>query len=626
MKSLYSKNSFFYLLLILAIGTNHTIAQTIVKPGIISGIWTKQSSPYIIKGDLNVPVGRILTIQSGVKVKFAGPYIINIQGSLIAIGTSKDSIVFTMLDTTGIIGRMKLGWNGIRFDRRTVTWDTIKFKMQNDEVYRKMIEPRIKSKDLDTATKINLVLKIPDAVNDTILADSVFSTKQGSQLSYCRFEYSTSEAKAQPYVFGGAIYIYRYSNLLINNCIFENNNAYAGGAIYCKEAAPILLYNKILKCKAQSSGGAMVFIHSAPVVMNNTITDNVSGYNGGAILFYESSPYVLNNIFLRNKAVNSGGAVFCEQKRNPYISTGKYSPVANVRYPRDVAFDKINLNTLPIQNTNSFYGRFINNIICDNKAATGGGMALFATAPEFTNITLSNNKADTAGGGIYCELSSPRLTNSIINGNVKSQVYMVGESLPEFSYCDVESGISGIKKDSTCKSTLSFSNITSLAPKFNSPTGGDYSLGAGSECIDAGTPDTTSLKLPKVDQSGKNRVVNGRIDLGALEYAGSKTTQKSTEENDKSNETIPDEAGEMFTCIFPNPTCGSFSLVMHNNLYESVTVTVYSQTGQIVYINNFKTEKWFEKQIDLTGFPKGVYIIMIHSDKSLLYNEEIIIE
>jgi len=187
----------------------------------------------------------------------------------------------------------------------------------------------------------------------------------------------------------------------------------------------------------------------------------------------------------------------------------------------------------------------------------------------------------------------------------------------------MESGISGIRKDSTCKTSFEYSNSNTITPKFKS--GSDYSLIAGSVCIDAGTPDTTSLKLPIVDLSGKNRIINGRIDLGALEYKESKTI-KSTEENlTEFNETSRDSS-EMYTSVFPNPNSGFFSVVIHNNIYKSISMKIFSQAGQNVYTNSFKTDKWFEKQIDLTGYANGIYLIVIYSDDMLLYNGEIIIK
>jgi hypothetical protein len=626
MKSFIVNKILFLSVLTLFMNYALIVAQNVIKPGEISGVWSKKSSPYLIKGDLNIPSGKTLVIQSGVAVKFDGLYTINVQGSLIADGTDKDSIIFTVSDTAGIKKRNRLGWNGIRFDRRPVTWDTLKFRMPEDEELKKIIESRIKNKEMDTATKINLALKIPDAVYDNVVHDSIFISKQGSRISYCRFEYATSEGKGQPYVFGGAIYIYRYSNLLISNCLFENNAAWAGGAIYCKEAAPVIMNNKMVKCSAQSSGGAMVFVHSGPIIMNNVIHENVSGYNGGAVLFYESSPYVLNNTFLRNRAENSGGALYIEQKENAFPGTVKYKPVATVKFPRNPAFDKANLNKSSSGNTTSYYGRYINNIVGYNKAVTGGGISLFATMPEFNSLTLSDNMADTAGGGIYCNVSAPRLVNSILYGNSKDQVYLIGECRPAFQYCSIESGTSGIIKDSTCKVSFDYSDINNLPPKFKGPGYGDYSLTEGSGCIDAGIPDTASLRLPSVDLSGKNRIVNSRIDIGALEYVGKKNTLKNTEGSDIVNPNANGTVEEMYTSIFPNPTSGCFSIVIHNNKYESLTVRIFTRTGQEIYINNFKTGTWFEKQINLDGYSHGVYIVMIESDYELLYNGEIILK
>lgn len=612
--------------LILFINHSFIAAQKEIKAGEMSGVWSKKSSPYLILGDLNISFGKTLSIQPGVKIVFAGPFMINVQGNLLAEGTSKDSIVFTVSDTIGIKKGARSGWNGIRFDRRPVKWDTLRFRMPEDKNLKKIIESRIRNKELDTTTKISLVMRIPDAVNDTIMPDSVFTGKQGSRMSFCRFEYATSEGRMQPYIFGGVIYIYRYSNLLVSNCLFENNSAWAGGAIYCKEAAPVIMNNIIAKCSAHSSGGAMVFVHSGPIIMNNIMKENISGYNGGAVLFYESSPYVLNNTFLKNKAEYSGGAVYIEQEANMFQNMGKPIPVTPVKYPRDPAFDRATSNGTTLTNTTSYYGRFINNLVASNKAVTGGGISLFATMPEFTCLTLCDNRADTAGGGLYCNGSAPRLMNSILYGNAKDQVYLTGECRPSFQFSNIESGVSGVHKDSACKVSIDYSDISNLPPKFSSPGGGDYSLTEGSGCIDAGVPDTASLKLPSVDLTGKNRIVNNRIDMGAMEYVGGKNKLKNTEESDF---VTPDKKGteeEMYTSIFPNPTSGCFSIVIHNNKYESLTLRIFSRTGQEIYLDHFKAGKWFERQINLVGYAPGVYVAMIESNDELVYNGEIIIK
>lgn len=601
-------------------------SQTVLNAGEIKGTLTKDQSPYLVKGDLNIPAGDSLVILPGVKVIFDGLYKINVQGYLKAIGAKNDSILFTVADTSVIRKNNFKGWGGIRFDRRPVTWDTIRTRMPRNEEARKIFQARIDNGDLDTTPRIILKLKPEDLVNDTIVNDSIFHAVKGSRLEYCRFEYATAINNRKPYVFGGAIYIYRYSNLIISNCTFSNNRAYAGGAIYCKEAAPVITNNVFTSCRAESSGGAMVFIHSGAFISGNTVKNNISGHNGGAVLFYESSPYVLKNTFINNTAENSGGAIYCENDLKQFFATGEYKPVKSSKYLREQVTEKIAVNSLINGNKGNALGKIINNVICDNKARYGGAVGLSSTAPELVNNTISNNKAEK-GSGLYCYFSAPSITNSIIYGNIgsagNSQIYLYGNSNLEVNYCNVELGISGIEQDTANSSSVIFSNNIDVSPMFKNPALYDYSLNEKSECIDAGTPDITSLSLALVDVAGKSRVINRLIDIGALEYSPVLNLRaKSTEE-------IFDDyefAKELIVMVYPNPNYGVFSVTLHNNDCKDIQVNVFTQKGQLVYVKEFYTDGWFEKQIDLSGKSSGIYLILIHSANTLLYKGEIIIE
>ena len=62
--------------------------------------------------------------------------------------------------------------------------------------------------------------------------------------------------------------------------------------------------------------------------------------------------------------------------------------------------------------------------------------------------------------------------------------------------------------------------------------------------------------------------------------------------------------------LYPNPTSGLFSIIMENQLQGSVLILVLDQSGKEV--KTIKTEKisdHFEKQIDLSGQSKGMYVI-----------------
>lgn len=69
---------------------------------------------------------------------------------------------------------------------------------------------------------------------------------------------------------------------------------------------------------------------------------------------------------------------------------------------------------------------------------------------------------------------------------------------------------------------LAYSNYgnspDSLYAHFMDPENGDFRFLAGSDCINAGTPETSQLELPLVDLQGLPRVSDGRVDMGAFEY------------------------------------------------------------------------------------------------------------
>ncbi|MFO7537925.1 MAG: hypothetical protein R6X32_07675, partial [Chloroflexota bacterium] len=66
--------------------------------------WTAVNSPYVVIGYVYVPPGITLTIESGVVVKFDTDMSLNIDGELIAQGTTGDKIYFTSLKDDSVGG------------------------------------------------------------------------------------------------------------------------------------------------------------------------------------------------------------------------------------------------------------------------------------------------------------------------------------------------------------------------------------------------------------------------------------------------------------------------------------------------------------------------------------------
>jgi len=67
--------------------------------------WTKANSPYLINNSIYIMSGTTLTIEPGVIVDFTGPFFIQVEGVLLAVGTPADSISFKNFRSHGDDGQ-----------------------------------------------------------------------------------------------------------------------------------------------------------------------------------------------------------------------------------------------------------------------------------------------------------------------------------------------------------------------------------------------------------------------------------------------------------------------------------------------------------------------------------------
>ncbi len=229
-------------------------AGTLIPAGPVSGVWTKANGPYIVAGDIQVPLGQALTIQRGVAVRFAGHFGLTVgrDATLRAVGVESDPIKFSAIDTGE-------GWLGIRF---------------------------VHSGDDDV-------------------------------LQYCRFQYAGKPyAGAADFVdlVGGAVLCCKThdpitgtvaagpaSSPTIDHCIFSDNHAVSGGAIACHDGSQaVITNNTIVDNTADWDGGGLHIYAAEPTVSNNVIARN-SAYWGGGLYCLNSIPLIVNNTIARNR-------------------------------------------------------------------------------------------------------------------------------------------------------------------------------------------------------------------------------------------------------------------------------------------------------------------------------------
>jgi len=208
-KSFYSgqfKKEIKILLITLLILTSLSFADTHIPGGNVNGIWNIGDSPYIIDGEINIPIDSTLTIEPGVQVIFSGHYKFNIYGRLLAVGTASDTITFTVDDTTGFSnpGTTAGGWRGLRFY------------------------------DINT------------------------NGQDSSKVIYCKLEYGKAFGNCTDDN-GGAIYCINSSSVLIKSSLIKNNRTCGrGGGIFCEwYSNPTLINVTISRNYADNRGGGI---------------------------------------------------------------------------------------------------------------------------------------------------------------------------------------------------------------------------------------------------------------------------------------------------------------------------------------------------------------------------------
>ncbi len=298
------------------------------------------------------------------------------------------------------------------------------------------------------------------------------------------------------------------------------NVSTGGGGVFCDHSSPQITHcivrdNQAIGDWKGGWGGGIYCTYASPVITHCTFQGNWAHNAGGGFYATHSSPTVTDCAFQGNTADRVGGGIDSQYESNPtFINCIMTNNSA--RTGGCAAFDTgspsfINC-TVAGNSAESIAGGFhayycslhlTNCSIADNSAEFYGGIEAFHSSLYLTNCTLANNVAGT-GGGIHCQdLTTAAITNCILWNNVPDQVE--GGASVTITYSDIEGGWRGE------------GNIDA-APRFVSLRGFDYLLHPESPCIDAGDP-TVEDGIYDQHPRWPDRYPNGRrADMGA--YGG----------------------------------------------------------------------------------------------------------
>lgn len=354
---------------------------------------------------------------------------------------------------------------------------------------------------------------------------------------------------AKTYALGGGVHT--NGQIFIEDCNISNNIANSAAGFYTTSVALIkdsILANNKAVGYLGSGGAGGGFAAAKAKIINSIFSNNVAKFgNGGG--FVVSSVEILDSLFSFNSAHQNGGGFFANEARvirskfsnnDAFAGAGYYAHSST--FIKDTNFSDNKAlkfgGALFTSQTTVVTSRFES-----NSAKMGGG--IFAQEAKVVSSAFLQNRADnnlSAGSGIAITKDFLSINNTFVDSSitahgsfvnnifVDAEILLNGKTKFISNYIDenkiVSNGYEITKSDNLDPIVvgdikLSTDNITLLSK---------------SPAIDMGVnPDSETFKsifksqneyqdvltLLQKDILGYKRVINGSIDLGAMEFGGS---------------------------------------------------------------------------------------------------------
>lgn len=347
-------------------------------------------------------------------------------------------------------------------------------------------------------------------------------------------------------------------DVTIDNCTVTDNNNHG-----------IYLYNdnndvSIDKCIVTGNNNSGISINNSgnsgpsTITIKNSTIDGQNIFSGGAGI-YISTSYDANgagdSITIDNSTIsNNTSSSFLQENAIGYASGSGIQ----VNFSSSTIYD---------------YDLTITQCtISGNTTSNAGGGIYIGNSTVGSNIninhsTITNNTAEY-GGGLFNNASGAdvNLSNSVISGNTANSANLTDEDIG--IHWDTGTYLAGNVIADYSFIGVNHTNVTD-AGTGSILNGGDAMLGAladaggttlthyplaGSQVIDAGDP--AIIGAPATDQRGSSRIINGTIDIGAIESGNLPPTATNITEISVS---VGDSISEDLSVYFTDPDADTLS-------------------------------------------------------------------
>jgi len=266
-------------------------------------LWgTLNADYYCVVGDIWVNSGDLLTLQPGTTFRFDGPYSFKIYGTLSAIGTASNSIVFTTEQT----GENR--WRGLRFEGWGSSGSALDYCLI-EKGYARGEWPN------DCGGGVYCDNSSPSFTSCTLSGNSahygggVYCDNSSPTLFNCALSDNSASSH------GGGAFCDNYSSPTLFNCTLSGNSAFFGGGVCCYYSSPSFANSTLSGNSASLQGGGVYCNYSSLSLTNCTVSGNSATYYSGGMYCYYSSPTIKSTVI----AFSTGSGIHFESSAGSQV-------------------------------------------------------------------------------------------------------------------------------------------------------------------------------------------------------------------------------------------------------------------------------------------------------------------